>query len=178
MIAAPALPSLAMALRVAVAVMIAAHVPAAGASAPQDDGGSPLRVELMAPGSEPGPLERAAAAVGPPQPMPICPVIVQPVFPEQMRGFGFNVAVLVRATIDATGQVVEARALRLDTSYSVGVYSFSYASPMAVDAALPALRQWRCAPPASAPLSFDQWVDFSADGQVRVYDPPRPTPVR
>jgi len=167
-----------MVLRVAVAVMIAAHVPAAGASAAQDDGGSPLRVELMVSGSEPGPLERVAAAVGPQQPMPACPVTVQPVFPERMHGFGFNVAVLVRATLDASGRVVEARALRLDTSYSVGVYSFGYASPMAIDAALAALRQWRCAAPARAPLSFDQWVDFSADGHVSVYDPPRSTPVR
>ncbi len=167
-----------MIVRVAVAVLIAVPLAAAGATAPQDDGGSPLRVELMVPGSEPGPLERAAAAAGPPQPVPACTVTVQPVFPDQMRGFGFNVAVLVRATIDAAGRVAEARAVRLDTSYSVGVYSFGYASPMAVDAALAALRQWRCGPPASAPLSFDQWVDFSADGQVSVYDPPRFTPAR
>jgi hypothetical protein len=177
MIAPSSLPSLAMALRVAVAVMIAVPVAAAGAPAAQDDGGSPLRVELVVPGSEPGPLERAATAVGPQQPMPVCPVTVQPIFPEQMRGFGFTVAVLVRATLDATGRVAEARALRLDTSYSVGVYSFGYAAPMAIDAALAALRQWRCGPPASAPLSFAQWVDFSADGHVRVYDPPRSTPV-
>lgn len=167
-----------MALRVAVAIMIAAPVPSAGAPVPQDDGGSPLRVELMVPDSPPGPLERAATAVGPQQPMPACTVTVLPVFPEQMRGFGFNVAVLVRATIDASGRVVEARALRLDTSYSVGVYSFSYASPMAIGAALPAFRQWRCAPPVRAPLRFDQWVDFSADGHVSVYDPPRSTPAR
>ena len=165
-------------IRLAVAVMIAAHAQAAAPSAPQDDGGSPLRVELMVPDSQPGPLERVATAVGPQQPMPVCTVTVQPVFPEQMRGFGFNVAVLVRATIDAAGRVAEVRALRLDTSYSVGVYSFSYASPMAIGAALPALRQWRCAPPATAPLRFDQWVDFSADGHVSVYDPPRTTPVR
>jgi hypothetical protein len=167
-----------MLLSVAIAVTVAAHVQAAGASAPQDDGGSPMRVELMVPDSVPGPQERLATAVGPQQPMPACTVTVTPVFPEQMRGFGFNVAVLVRAILDATGRVVEVRALRLDTSYSVGVYSFSYASPMAVEAALPALRQWRCAPPATAPLSFDRWVDFSAEGQVRVYDPPRSTLAR
>ncbi len=124
----------------------------------------------------PGPVESRANPVTPENPVPRRIGYVEPVFPPDMPyGKGGNVH--VRLTLDASGRVVEARA--------VGLYRLSGRQLMPVlrrdtaqwdpwmRAAAETVSQWRYDPPFAAPLVFEVMIPF---GEAPLPPPPPPPP--
>ena len=114
----------------------------------------------------PGPLERAAHAPTPENPVPRRVHYEEPLLPDWLRSDGALVD--VKITLDAVGRIAEARV--------VDVYRKAVARPDAdtarqaseafADAALASVRQWRYDAPFEAPLTFNVQVRLGQAAQV------------
>ncbi len=117
-----------------------------------------------------GPIEKRANPISPENPIPRRTFSVPAVFPAEARGINGSATVMLVATIDESGRVVEIRKAREPL-----VISPSGATPTAVRVAAEgfvreaasALRRWQYDPPAKGPLSFSVAFAFKPDGETQ-----------
>lgn len=143
----------------------------------------------------PGPMERAARAVTPENPIPRRVQHALPVFPDGQDTS--RAMVTVNLTLDALGRIAEARVIGLavkgsgftfDLSRSAGdigpqlegsvrgapsetASRMREATTAFMDAALASVRQWRYDPPAEAPLTFSATFIIAPPNQDIVFKP-------
>jgi len=121
-----------------------------------------------APLEGPGPLERRSVAVTPENPIPKRVATTAALYPTDVSDRTVRGTVTLRITVDAFGQVAEARQpYRPDPSMiPVGDGSVRPAPPLTapfVKAALDAVRMWKYEPPAQAPISLYVRLHFIPD---------------
>ena len=116
-----------------------------------------------------GPLEKQANPVTPENPIPRRTLAVTAIYPPEARAVDAMAIVVLAATLDEAGRVVEIRKVReplvvsplspvpsADLLRSAGDAMVRYAAI--------ALRQWQYDPPARAPLSFTVTFTFTPKG--------------
>lgn len=125
-------------------------------------------VAAPAPQTDIGPLERQSKPLTQENPVPRRIHSVAAEYPASLLGSGARALVNVRATLDSSGRVAEARAVRSEAGSAGGGRSAGpNRSPADVapfeNAAIDAVRQWQYDPPAEAPLSFNVVFNFAPD---------------
>jgi TonB family protein len=125
---------------------------------------------------EPGPIERLASPVSSRQAMPRKTRDAAPVFPEDPVTRETTATVTVRATVDQSGSVVEARIVGLSYSFKGmqhAVRGDDIPAQLAgavrpalhgfMEAALDAVRQWQYEPLSNGPVRFDTTIHFAGE---------------
>lgn len=133
-----------------------------------------------------GPIERRANPISPENPIPRRSYSVTAQYPAEARGIDATAIVMLAATLDETGRVVEIRKVR-----EVVMPSTNATAPTAtaqriaaegfVREAASALRRWQYDPPAKGPISFGVTFTFkpgaeTASTQLASAAPPPPAP--
>ena len=131
-----------------------------------------------------GPIEKRANPISPENPIPRRSYSVAAVYPAEARGIDASATVVLVATLDETGRVVEIRRVR-----DLVTPSSNVATPTAqriaaegfVREAASALRRWQYDPPAKGPLSFAVTFTFkpgaeATSNQLASAAPPPPPP--
>lgn len=116
-----------------------------------------------------GPIEKQSNPITPENPIPRRTYSIAASYPAEARGIDATATVVLAATLDATGRVVEIRKLREPL-----VMSASAATPTAlriaaegfVREAANALRQWQYELPAKPPISFSVMFAFKPGAQA------------
>ena len=113
-----------------------------------------------------GPLEKQANPVTPENPIPRRTLAVTAIYPSEARAVDAMAIVVLAATLDEAGRVVEIRKVRepfvvSPLSPAPSADLLRSAGEALVRYAAIALRQWQYDPPATAPLSFTVTFTFT-----------------
>jgi TonB family protein len=124
--------------------------------------------------SRPGPLERAAHAPTPENPVPRRVHYEEPVLPDWIRSDGALVD--VKVTLDAVGQIAEARTVDVyrKVVQRTDAETDRQATQAFADAALASVRQWRYDPPFEAPLTFNVQLRLGQAAHVMEFSSKEP----
>jgi protein TonB len=157
-----------------------------GAAAAQGGRGTPAPSAPTPPTQEDqiGPLEKRANPVTPENPIPRRILVVAPIYPAELTASGLAVSITLKATLDGSGHVAEARSTAFaffvqGAANPGGLPPRSQIEPAFRKAALDALRQWLYDIPANAPISLYVQLNFvpGSDATIAWHDP-APPPVR
>jgi TonB family protein len=129
-----------------------------------------------------GPLERAAQPVSSENPVPRRQTGDPIDVPRELSQASATATVLIKLTIDQSGNVAEARVTWLNLQTPDPSSSTQAVVDAVVVAALDGVRRWRFDPPAKAPIAFETQVTFGS-GRYATYRwpaarsvPPPPPP--
>lgn len=128
----------------------------------------------------PGPLEKQAKPVTPENPVPRRLTSRDVEYPVEMRVFGGRGLVGLQVTLDADGKVAEIRSVSAQIVQATGPINQAeqqQARDALSETAIAAVREWRFAAPAAAPLTFPVAFMFFNE-KVDVTIAPPTTPAR
>jgi TonB family protein len=118
-----------------------------------------------------GPLERAAQPISLDNPVPRRQVGEPIEVPRELSDAGATATVMVKLTVDQSGNVAEARVTWLNLHTPDPTSSTQAVVDAVVTAALDGVRRWRFDAPARAPIAFETHLTFGS-GRYAVHRSP------